>query len=104
MDGDKGVVFEHVLEAVVAGELDGVELSQGYFASFPLEEKVVEHVVAAVGLALDYFYVALGADFEGDAFAVGRHAKLVHLHLYKSILPSPTAKHCRPIKPLTFYT
>lgn len=70
--GDERVVFEHVLEATVATELDGVELPQLYLASFPLSEQLTEHVLAFFAFGFDDDDVAVGGDLVGDSSAVRR--------------------------------
>lgn len=73
LDADEGIVLEHVLEAVVLGELDGVELPQLDLAPLPLPEQLAEHILAAVGLALDHHQAALGADLVRHLPGVGRY-------------------------------
>lgn len=71
--GYEGVVLEHVLEAVVAGELNGVELPQFNFASFPLAEQLTEHIFFLLALPANYGHISLWGNFEGHSCGIGRH-------------------------------
>jgi hypothetical protein len=87
LDGDERVVLEHVLEPVVAGELDGVELAQFNLTSLPLPEQLAQHVLLLLPLAAHHRHCSLGRYFEGYSPGIGRHPQLADLHI-KSICPT----------------
>ena len=66
MYADEGVVFEHILETIVFGELDGVELTQFNFTSFPFSKQLIEHIFSTVRLALDHHDASLRRYLIGD--------------------------------------
>lgn len=83
--GDEGVVLEDVLEAIVLGELYGVELSELYLAPLPFAHQIGEQVLPLFGLIAQEDQLALLADLVGHPFGVRRNTQLTYIHsLYKS--------------------
>lgn len=89
LNGNKGIVLEDILEAIVLGELYGVELAEFNFTSLPFPHQVCENILPLLWLVAQEHQLALLTDFVGDSFGVRRNTQLTYIHsLYKSITRS----------------
>lgn len=87
--GDKGIVLEYILKAIVFGELYGVELSKFYLTSLPFPHQVCEDILPLLWLVTQEHQLTLLTDLIGDSFGVRRNTQLTYIHsLYKFITRS----------------